>query len=200
MKKVPTIHITHSRLLQPIFTEYWRVRKSDAAWQPLSDEEITNRVAFFKERWQSVERHVLEELCNILSLHFSENTISAYVVSGYKGGFSDPLVISAHVPDEMILNLLIHELIHRLLAYNTKDIPINTILEKMFSHVENKKVRLHVIIHAALQYIFLDTLKNETLLQTDLGACKDRIVYKEAWDIVLEKGYLNLLEEFKTHY
>jgi hypothetical protein len=200
MQNTPKILIGYGSFLQPMFTEYWRAEQKDLNWQPLTRDEIFDRVKAYIKVWKPFEEKVINGLIGATNLHFAENLVSVFVISGYYGGFSDPVVISSDVPEERFVNLLSHELTHRLLTFNEEDISAGYIFDKMFSDILDAKTRNHIIVHAILQYLYIDVLNDQERLDKDIQYYKDYKGYREAWDIVLERGYKQLLDEYKDHY
>ena len=103
--------------------------------------------------WQKDHHEILEELSNISTLSWQEETITCYVV-GRTIPFSDPLTIPIfkEVFDNFI-DVLTHELIHQLFIQNSQR------LEKSWNYVYKQykeyafNTRIHIPLHALHEHI-----------------------------------------------
>lgn len=203
VKNTPKIIIKHGRLIDPVFIFYCQNNKDFKErgwnnWEPPEKAELKKRISAYKEAWGKYEKEILEGICNILNLRFKRRIIEVYIVSGNPRQMSDPLIIkSGFKPDEFV-DVLTHELIHKLFEHNGKKFPFS-ILEEMFPG-ETNTVRNHVITFAVLKYIYLDILKDKKRLERHLeNSNKHRTSdYSKAWQIVEEKGYIKLIEKLKS--
>jgi hypothetical protein len=200
MKNTPRIIIGHSRFLNPIFAEWGKIKSENNDWKPMESEALFEKISKYRGMWQPYEEKVCQGLMEALDLHFLENVINVYIVSGQKGGFSDPLIISPGVPEIRFVDLLAHELVHRLLTFNAEEIRVGKIFDVMFPDMEDQLTKNHIIVHAVLQYLYIDVLKEPVRLENDISFHKNNPGYADAWKIVTDRGYQQLLKEFKSHY
>ncbi len=195
--KIPTIIIEYNRFLDPIFINYV---KSNSQWKnyPIPEkEEILERVENYKKEWSEHGLNILQGLIDVAGLEFHRDVIDVYIVSINPRQFSNPIIIkSGFSPDEFI-DVLTHELIHRLLVLNR--IKKGSLIGDKYSD-ETDIVKNHIIVHALLKYIYLDILKDSSRLEKNILRSKNHGTseYFRAWEIVENDGYKNLIEEFKN--
>ncbi|GEM_PF-6079375 len=169
MSEKPHIIITSSRFLNPVFSEYRKSHDTEGMWQSMTDEEVEQKAVLFSGLWEREKGLILGGITEALGLHFLENIICAYVVSGQQGGFSDPIVISSHLSDEKFVDVLLHELTHRLLQYHVEEINTHAITKKLFANVENPSTKAHIMINAVEQYLFLEVFRDAARLQRNIN-------------------------------
>ncbi|MBT3282922.1 hypothetical protein HN375_02075 [bacterium] len=196
MSKLPEIRFKSSWLLAPIIKSYVEAQE----WDILPDEDLKNSIEEVAKTWTTSGEQILKGICEITGLEFYSNIIDVYLALGYKGGISDPLVISSQVRDKKFLSLLTHEILHRLLTDNTKKIDVGTIWEKMFPDVSSRKVRNHIVLHAIHKELLLSVLNDEEELKRIIAFDQKFEPYKKAWDIVEEKGHKVIIDKFKSFY
>lgn len=147
--------------------------------------------------WKSYESRVLQEMQGVLDLAFKQNIIDVYRISRFDETFSDPMVISTTYSGKGFVHALAHELAHRLLTDNTKNIPVSEILENMFPG-EPELTRNHIVVFATLTYIFTDVFSEPGMLRHE--RTPGTWEYQRAWQIVDERGYREIITEFRSHY
>lgn len=197
---LPKIRIKYNRFLDPIFKAYIKSNPKWKDWVEPTEAEVKERVKKYKEEWAKYEKEILEGICNVLGLNFSQNIIDVHIVSGNDRQFSNPVVIkSGFEPDEFIESLM-HELIHRLFSDNIQNIIASKIFLEMFPD-ENELTRNHIITHAALKFIYVDILKDKEKLEINIEKSSKSSFpeYKHAWILVEKMGYKELIAEFKNH-
>lgn len=148
------------------------------------------RVKNYKSEWAKFG------LCNITELKFNRDVIDVYIVSVNPRQFSNPIIIkSGFEPDEFI-DTLTHELIHRLLVLNK--IKKTAIVNKQYMD-ESATTQNHILVHALLQYIYLDILKDSVRLEKNILRSKNHNTndYSRAWETVEKEGYKKIINEFK---
>jgi hypothetical protein len=204
--KYPKIKIFYNHLLDPFFIGYAKQHNSRGwnRWTPPTKEKILERVKERKKEWRKYEKQILVAICEITELEFERNVIDVNIISGCPRDTSLPLIISSHNPIEQFVNTLTHELIHKLFSdsFSLKKIS-KTFFQEMFPN-ETKTVQNHIMVHAILKYIYLDVLKDKNKLDKNLEKSKKHAInknipndYARSWEIVEEKGYLNLIEDFR---
>lgn len=173
----PLIRIKYSRFLDLNFSDF-------------------EKVETFNNEWKKCEVRLLSAICEILQLEFKQNTIDVYISSGLRS-FSDPMVISHKFSPEEFPDILLHELLHRLISDNTKD------TWKKFGKEwdaktpgEERLVLNHILVHAVSQHVYLDVLNDPVRLDRDIANCQKNPPYARSWEIVKEKGYKNIIKEF----
>lgn len=163
-------------------------------------EEILGRIAAQKEAWLPFEERIVNGIQEVLGVTFSENRIPVYIVPAHEGAFSDPLVMSSLVPPDEFVDILAHELIHRLVLCNAEHIPYRKAIAAVLPCVDKPPVFNHVFVHAVHSALYLDVLKAPERLLRDIRSCDAWPAYKRAWEIVQERGYKELIRDFKKAF
>lgn len=203
-QKTPEVRITHSRFLDPIFKAHMASRPTLSAITPISTEETGVLVETYKKAWEKEEMAILNGMTDILSIGFYQNTIDVYLVPYHNGSFSSPMVIGMisrgqSIESNMFVDVLTHELLHRLFTDNDKGIRFGRIWLDMFPD-EEMLTRNHIFLHAVHAHIYLNILKNPSRMEKNIVRHSVHAPYKKAWDIVEKQGYNTLIEELKKRY
>ncbi len=197
--KYPQINIAYNRFLDPIFIEWIQSKPEWKDWKSPTKEEVLNRIEVYKKEWRKYEKSILKGMCHALKLSFVQNIVDVHIVSGNPRAFSNPIVMKSGYAPEEFVNVLAHELIHRLLSNNSETIDMK-VLVRLFPK-EDSLTRGHVLIHAILKYIYLDILKQPNRLKMDLershsAATKGVSAYQRAWEIVNAGDYIEFVHDF----
>lgn len=162
---------------------------------PYPGEEMLVEMSNVREKiWMENHTKILSALIKILGFEFTEKEIIVYTV-GFGKAHSDPLVVPSNFDDYSFINVLIHELIHRVLTRNSLNLN-EDILAPLLYPKENQSVAIHITVHALLKYIYLDVLNDPQRLEEDiLNSTED---YRRAWDIVESEGYLNCIKKIEV--
>ncbi len=167
------------------------------------DENIDQTVSLYSVAWEKYEERVIPELCNVLDLEFKQNIIDIYIAP-FGNSFSDPMVISTkYIPDRAV-DVITHEIIHRLLTDNNK-LPLKNgmNLSKSWTRLYGEhsfNTLVHIPVHAILKYIFIDVLNEPERLERDIGLCHKHEHYRLAWEYVKKVGYNEVVEKIKNSY
>lgn len=156
------------------------------------------KLEIFRASWEPVEKKLLRGMCRVLELQFYLNAIDVHVV-GYAKAFSNPLVLSSHYEADEAVDVLTHELIHRLLTDNTRQLNVSAIWSEMFQG-EERLVRNHVLVHAVHEFLYREVLADPSRLKRDRSHATEHPAYKRSWEIVAETGYKRIINSFKKHY
>lgn len=192
----PVIRIQWARFLTPIFNGY---NKVDATQEKFKLDVVVKRIDAQRVAWAKDADVILRGLQELLELTFFENLIKVYVVPAHKGAFSDPIVMSSLIAPEQFPDILTHELIHRLSVFNRENCDVSHAIRQVLPNITDQKVYVHVFVHAFHKAIYLDILRDEKRLQRDIETSAAP-AYQEAWNIVEERGYKELMSEFKKYY
>ena len=199
---LPKIIIRYGFLLDPKFREYFLLELENKDKILIENEELFKNIEDYKKEWKKHEDKILEALLNLLPIKFIHNVIDVYVVSYLPGnsGISEPLIISGDLKTDRFIDVLVHEIIHVYLTNNNiipKIFPFK-IIDAMFPEEKDLKVKSHIIVHAIQKYILLDILKdNNRYINNKEKFCLTES-YKKSWDIVEERGYIEIINEFKN--
>jgi hypothetical protein len=197
------INIKFNKLIDPIFIFYCQnnpalKNRGWNNWVPPTQKEIDERIKGYQNEWEKYEDKILNNLFLITGLNFKEQTIDVHIVSGSPRQISNPLIIKSGFSPFEFVNILTHELIHRLFGFNKinyKDDYLNTKY-----HNETITTKKHIIIFAILKYIFLDILNEPIRLEKAMEDSKkhDTKEYTRAWEITEEIGYKKIIEDFNS--
>jgi len=196
------IRIQYSYLLDPYFKMLLEFKQQaslvDKNVLYKSPEQIEEKIIEFKKAWEEVSV-VLPFMQKTLSLEFYKDILDVYIVGNMKGAISSPIVISSTTSIKDFKSILIHEILHNLIADNKQKIPVVKILLEIFPH-EEILVRNHVMIFAMMYEIYTNFFKTPELLKDIKGHDRNASAYLKAWEIVENLGYKQVLEKFKSMY
>jgi hypothetical protein len=195
---LPAIRIKFGFFLEPIFEAHHKTEHPE--WKSPPEDEVYKKVDQFREAWKLREAKIVQGLVDTLGLEFYQNVIDVFIVSGMRGGFSSPMVISSHPEPDRFVDILTHELTHRLISDNTKKIEWKALHQEQFPDVKETLVLNHIFVHAVHKNIYLEVLSEPYRYERDLARCENFPAYKEAWRIVNEVGYQNIINSFKSKY
>ncbi len=201
----PKIIIKHNRLLDPFFIFYCNNNPSLASsgwndWTPPSNEEVANKVQEFKKIWEEYGEIILSALSKELELYFPVSMIDVHIIKGTPRDISNPIILkSGHSPEFFLLNL-VHELTHRLFAYNELGELCWEIRDSLKD--EDITTKKHIMIYSVLAFIFFDVIKRPEILNTHIkflasGSGGRNNFYYKAWQIVEDFGYEKLIFDFR---
>jgi hypothetical protein len=170
--------------------------------EPLAtDEQMDDVVKTYKDTWKPYEQKILLAMHEELGLTFRQNIIDVNIAPWF-GAFSDPMVIGVVYSPERFVEVLTHELIHRLLTDN-KETPYDTEYRKhwaeLFGSDHTPKTLVHIPVHATLQAIFNDHLREPLHTENDREECRKWPAYDRSWQYVEQEGYKTVLEKLRSH-
>ena len=200
---LPKIIIQYGFFLDQIFREHFILKPENKDKTLIEKEDLFKNIEDYKKEWEIYEERILTSLLKLLPIKFLHNVIDVYIVSYISPrhtGFSHPLTIRGNLGVDEFVNVLIHEILHVFLTANSilPEISPSKTIKEMFPAENNTKTINHIIINAILKYIYSDVLKdNNRLLKDKKRDCRHK-EYKKAWDIVEEKGYMEIINEFKN--
>ncbi|MBI2409644.1 hypothetical protein HYV30_01205 [Candidatus Kaiserbacteria bacterium] len=201
----PKINIKYNRFLDPIFIFYCQnnpelKERGWNDWKPPEAPVVLDRVEKYKAEWAKDGGEIIKNVCTVLGLSFQRNIIDVHIVSGSSRGFSEPIILKSGFSPKEFVDTLVHELIHALLQDNIERVPVR-ILSDLFPD-ESTLTRNHIITHAVLKHVYIDILKDKSRLAENIerSSNADSPSYNRAWEIVDERGYLHLINEFRKKY
>jgi len=165
-----------------------------------TDEFIFKNTRKLELKWRKIEKKILKELEFVTGLKWQESHIYIYTISGV-GWFSAPLTMSITEDTDVILDMLIHELIHRILSENENWKIIKKRWFKLTGEYkkENLNARIHVPIHAIHKHIFLK-LFNQKKLELEIKRVKNDKDYARAWEIVQSGDYKKIIQSLNPKF
>lgn len=186
----PTIRFSHAWLLATTASEVMNEKWGDGT--PLQSYEFYNDVAKKYEAWWRPHNDViLQGLYEITGLEFSQNIIDVHVAPWFYA-ISSPMVIGVifKTQDELI-NVVTHELIHRLLTDNTTvdyNFDFVSYWKQQFGEEHSHKTITHIPVHAIMQKLYTGVLKRPDLIELDKKNVANNPDYSAAWEYVEQKG------------
>lgn len=202
-EKLPVIRIKNAWLLRENASvhlhELWG--KGEVM---VSYEETDRIIQRYRDAWVPYENRVLQAMTDMLGLQFRQNYIDVYIAPWFYA-FSDPLVIGTGYDPDRFVDVLTHELIHRLLTDNTMlPYEINMFQEwkKIFGDNHLRVTTVHIPVHAVHAAIYLDYLKEPERLERDKLIDKKYTGegYVRSWEYVHEHGYKEIVARLKMLY
>lgn len=168
-----------------------------------SDDFIDQKVREYSESWSAYENRIIPALCDVLGVEFNQNIIDIYVTP-FINSISDPMIISTKYPADRAIDVITHEISHRLLTDNDH-LPLSD-GRKLSDHWTEAfgdhsfKTLVHIPVHALLEYIFTDVLDEPERLQRDMKFCRKFEAYDEAWKYVQATGYKVIIDRVRSIY
>jgi hypothetical protein len=170
----------------------------------MSHQQINAKVSSYEKAWGPYEKRIVQGMCKILDLEFRQNIIDVYIAPWMKG-FSDPMVIGVTLKPDEFVDVLTHELLHRLLTDNTT-VPYSADLmkewTKLFGDEHSTNTLLHIPVHAAHKAIYLGVLREPQRFERDRAKDLDLNAkdYVKSWEYVERHGYEQILAKLKDSY
>lgn len=201
-KELPEIRISDAWLFRENVSKHLHELWAKKGERLADDKYMEKVVKAYQKAWKPHEKEILTAMCDVLDLTFRQNIVDVYIAPWFSA-FSNPLVVGVKYKPDYFIDVLTHELIHRLLTDNT-DMTDSYKLKnewiKMFGKKHSFKTRIHIPVHAVLKYIYLDVLNEPQRLERDMEECKKWEGYSEAWDYVNAHDYKEIIENLKQSY
>lgn len=194
--KVPEIRFSNGWLLTNAFFAYRQLIPKFKKDKPPTRAEMDKIVRGRTRIWKKDEKKIIVGMQKIAGLNFYQNLIDVYLVAGYRSAFSTPLVMNRKYDGELFIDVLTHEILHRLLTDNTQG-RTGRWPAKAYPKIKDQKTLNHILVHAIHKEIYLKILKRPDRLQMDIDRCKEWPSYKRAWEIVEKEGHLNIIDKFR---
>ena len=201
MKTIPTIRIKNAWLLRAEVSVHLNELWGDGI--PLESEKFyKEKTEIYKNAWQPYEQKILLGMSEIFGLTFRQSEIDVYIAPWF-AAFSDPMIIGTKYDPNRFVEVLSHELLHRLITDNTTyhdgDILLK-IWKDLFGDQHSKNTLIHIPVHAGLKAIFLDVLNEPQRLENDISLCAKWDHYRNAWEYVQENDYKQIIQKLKESY
>ena len=110
---------------------------------------------------------------------------------------SFPSIIKIQNDNNRTICIIVHELIHNLMWDNSEKDNWSLKIQNIFKN-ENRKVAIHVAVHAIMEALYTDTLKNPEEIVRDIITMEQLPDYKRAWEIVKKEGYKNIIDKLRA--
>lgn len=166
----------------------------------LSRESINKKLDEYEKAWRPYEQKVVRGMCDLLNMEFRQNIIDIYGAPFYTS-FSFPMFIATKYEPNRAIEVITHELLHVLLYDNTsQNLDLSSKGEEwreLFTGVDDEIARIHIPVHAVLQALFDDVLKEPERTKRDKEMCNNYPSYKLAWEYVEKAGYKKIIEQVR---
>lgn len=166
----------------------------------LSREFISKKLGAYEQAWRPYEQKLVEGMCALLNMEFRQNVIDIYAAPFYTS-FSFPLFIATKYEPDRAIEVIAHELLHVLLYDNTSQkldlYATGEKWRKLFKDIDDEVAGIHIPVHAVLQALFDDVLREPERTKRDKAMCSNYPPYKLAWEYVERVGYKKIIEQIK---
>lgn len=198
----PEIRIKNAWLLYDAASvhlhELWAEKDEKLA----TKDEVDSYVAAYQKAWAPYEDTIIRGICDITGLEFRQNIIDVSIAPWFHA-FSDPLVVGITYQPDRFVEVLTHELIHRL-SFDNTNTPYGTNYAdhwaKLFGKEHNFTVLIHIPVHAIMQALFDDVLHEPVRTKNDREKCRNWPDYDAAWQYVEKHSYKTIIEQLKDSY
>lgn len=149
-------------------------------------------IAKLRREWNKVERKVFNAVATVSGLRWRKPYIDCYITQIGRP-FSMPLTISMKSkpnPKDQI-EVLIHELIHNVLAQNSEKVKIKKY--KKYGKL-TERTKIHILVHAILKEVLVE-LFGEKKTKAIIRHYDKWPDYKKAWEIVEREGSGKIIKE-----
>ena len=196
----PTVRLQYGWLLSDAASTVLNEKYGDGT--PLrSYDEYVAIAKQYDEWWQPHSKKILKGLCDITGLEFRQNIIDVYVAPWFHA-FSAPMVVGpAFKTEDELVNVLTHEIIHRLLTDNTTYDFYHDFLpdwKSVFGSSHSKNTTVHIPVHAIMEKLYTEVLKRPELVPYDKQYVSNYPDYAKAWDYVEQHGYQTIIDQLDT--
>ncbi len=143
------------------------------------------------------EEIIIDGLKKITGLTFLRNYIDVFVINpDNRPAISFPIIVKANENIERTICIIIHELIHNLMWDNTEKDSWSLKVQELFKE-ENPKTAIHISVHAIMEALYVEILKNPGEIEKDIEIMGKYPDYKRAWEIVKKEGYQTIINKLK---
>lgn len=195
--KIPEIRFSNGWLLTSAFMAYREEIKRFKNKRAPSWKKMSKIVSVREKIWKKSEKKIITAMQKITGLNFYQNLIDVYIVYGWRTAFSDPMVIGMRYEDEDFIDVLTHEILHRLITDNIQGKNGGSWPAKIYPKIKDTRTIHHILVHAIHKEIYLNVLKRPDRLAKDIEKCQKWPSYKRAWQIIEKDGHSNIIEKFR---
>lgn len=197
----PEIRIKNAYLLRQNVSVHLHKLWGKGGSELADDKRVDEIVELYRKAWVPYEKKIIHGMCDLLELEFRQNIIDVNIAPWFTA-FSDPMVIGVIYEPDRFVDVLTHELIHRLLTDNIQtlyDTEYAAEWKKLYGE-RSKNELVHIPVHAVLQTVFDDILGEPERTKRDRELCKQWPDYDAAWTYVETNGYKEIIKRLKANY
>ncbi|MFA4952956.1 MAG: hypothetical protein WC584_01930 [Candidatus Pacearchaeota archaeon] len=184
----------YSWIYDNIWKDYLVLKKGKSKIEFLSQKKIANYTKIISKLWEKEGEKILKEISNSSKLKWRRKQIICYII-GAGRSISDPLTIKVFKNKNDFIDLLIHELIHQILTQNKNQVSKYIKYLRRKYNDKSLTTQNHIILFAIYKKIMLKLFNKKRLNREFKRAERDR-EYLDAWKIMDEEGYENILKKF----
>jgi len=200
--KYPEIRIRYNQLFtdqisRPL-NELWGEDESSM----LGPEGCEKIAESYRNAWQPYEKKIIKAMGNTLGLSFRQNIIDVHIAP-WMHAFSDPMMVGIIFKPDRFVEILTHEMLHRLLTDNNEssyDTEYTDEWAKLFGSEHSWNTLVHIPVHAVFQAIFDNKLQEPERTKHDKKICERLPDYNAAWKYVEKAGYKEIIEKLRESY
>ncbi len=163
----------------------------------LPTEGLEKKFPNIQKSWKKNESNILKGLEKITGLFFVKDYDIYLIDPNTSYSISKPIIIGTKGNSNKTVRVIIHELIHNLMLDNSQSDNWSLKIQTLFPK-ENKKTAIHIAVHAILEAVYVDILKQSKEISKDIEECKGFPDYKRAWEIVKKEGYQSIISQLKN--
>lgn len=198
----PRIRIKNAWLLRQNASEHLHTLWAAEGEFLIDHKGVDEVVAGYQAAWKPYEKRVIEGMYETLGLEFRQNIIDVHIAPWFNA-FSDPMVIGVMNKPDRFVEVLTHELLHRLLTDNTltqHGTKYGIEWKKLFGKEHDFVTLVHIPVHACMQALFDDVLSEPERTRNDRELSQQWDGYRKAWAYVDEKGYHTIIKQLRDNY
>lgn len=197
MTTLPEIRIRHSRLMTRAISPILLAHARGPEAKMPENKYFIQRLKDYQDAWEPLEQPVVSSMMEVLGLSFYLPVIDA-TVAPMVPAFSTPLTLNyRREPDEFV-DMLTHELVHILLSDNREKISFDELSQHNWP-AEDQKTRAHILVHAVLEHVYVETLKQPYRLSRDIASNQQNPPYRRAWEIVAQQGCDTIINQMHQY-
>lgn len=192
----PKIIFKYSRIYNGHFRQWVDDSSSIKDKTYPSGKEILDYISKIKNEWAKIENTVLQEISQVTNLTWDDKQINCYVV-GRAIPFSDPLTLKITKDKNRFIDILIHEIIHQLFNQPNNQRKVSDLILSLQEQYKEEVIRtiLHILVYAVHTHIYTKFFNNKRL-EADISFSQVYPEHKRAWEIVNERGYREIIQNF----
>lgn len=201
---MPEVRIKNAWLLRENASVYIHKLWAKEGEVLADDEWMDWKVSEYQKAWSPVEHKILNSMTELLGVTFKQNVIDVYIAPWFRA-FSDPMVIGVKYTPNKFVDILTHELLHRLLIDNTSSDQIKDLRaswKDLFGNDHSFVTLVHIPVHAVHKMIYLEVLNDPSRLKYELSSLQkaEASDYIKAWDYVETHGHEIIVKQLHNLY